>query len=302
MRSLSEHLNRIVLCCLILLLSTPFAPRAQDGVKIAIWGDSRENADQGCEQITSLLLNEVTDWDFQVHAGDFTSRGTEEDWKRSLGYKGMNEIFVPGKFFMCTSNHDAARETYDKYTRGVLPVNEANRTTHFYAHRTGDVHVVMCDAVFTQADTMQQWLDSYLEKNVKEEDWLIGVWHHPCYGDITYKSEYLKHCSGWLDSFARHGGDFILHGHAHVYVRTKPLLPDGGIDVKRGMVHITNGTGGASWVDAQEYVDKTAFTPDTRSFASVTFLTLEDGKAHVQTIDARPEQSLRVIDEWTWER
>lgn len=27
----------------------------------------------------------------------------------------------------------------------------------------------------------------------------------------------------WLDSLYRHGCNFVLNGHAHVYLRTKPL-------------------------------------------------------------------------------
>jgi hypothetical protein len=48
-------------------------------VKLALWGDSRENLDQATEQIASVLLNDITDWDVQVHSGDFTHRGGEVD-------------------------------------------------------------------------------------------------------------------------------------------------------------------------------------------------------------------------------
>jgi len=271
-------------------------------VKIALWGDSRENKDNACENIADILLNDITDWDFQVHVGDFTSSGSEEDWQRSLNYKGIDKLFIPGRFFMCTSNHDRNQETWDKYTDGILPVNSANNTTHFYAHRMGNVHVIFCDAYFTDADVMQTWLDGYLEKNVRKDDWLIGVWHPPSYGDITYKDSYLDKCLPWLESLHRYGGDFIFNGHAHIYLRSQPLLPDGTVDYENGMVHIVNGAGGASWKPAQKYTEKTAFTPDTESFPAVTFVTLEKNKAVIQTIDARPENKLNIIDEWTWGR
>ena len=86
---------------------------AQEQIKIALWGDSRENYLAGCELVTHHLLYETTDWDFQIHTGDFTSYGRDEDWERSLNYPGMDSVFIAGKFFMCTSNHDANAETYE---------------------------------------------------------------------------------------------------------------------------------------------------------------------------------------------
>ena len=92
--------------------------------------------------------------------------------------------------------------------------------------------------------------------------------------------------------------DFRLNGHAHVYVRTQPLLPDGTVNHESGVVHIVNGCGGASWKSPQPVVNKTAFTPDTTSFAVITFITIEGETALVQTVDARPGRNLAVIDEW----
>ncbi|MDZ7262772.1 MAG: metallophosphoesterase [candidate division KSB1 bacterium] len=285
--------------CLILLTGT--YSYSSGKVKIAVWGDSRENKDNACEHIASILLHKITDWDFQIHTGDFTHAGEEADWQRSLSYQGMERLFVPGKMFLCTSNHDDNQTTWDKYTAGVLPINSADSTTHFYAYQKENVHVVMCDAYFTDSTTMQNWLDQYLA-TVNDEDWLIGVWHNPCYGDLTYKKSYLGKCKPWLESFYRHGGDFILHGHAHIYLRTKPLLPDGTVDQEKGMVHIINGTGGATWEPAQKYVDKTAFTPNSTSFPCITFITFDGKTATVQTIDARPKKKLEVIDEWKWSK
>ncbi|MBA7710073.1 hypothetical protein ES703_119002 [subsurface metagenome] len=285
----------------IFILILPLNSWGQERVKIALWGDSRENKDGACEDIADILLHQITDWDFLIHAGDFTSRGSEEDWQRSLGYKGIDSLFVPGKFFMCTSNHDDIRSTYDKHTKGVLPVNSANNTTHFYSYQKGNVHIVACDAYFTDATTMHNWLDQELV-NIPADDWLIGFWHPPCYGDLTYKSSYLGTCSPWLEKLNAHGGDFIFHGHAHVYVRTHPLLPDGTVNHESGMVHIVNGCGGASWKDPQPYTNKTAYTPDTTSFATITFITIDGNTALVQTVDARPGRNLAVIDEWVWQK
>jgi calcineurin-like phosphoesterase family protein len=279
----------------------------QEKVTVALWGDSRENLDNACENIASVLLHDITDWDVQVHTGDFTHHGSEEDWQRSLAYKGIGELFLPGKFLLCTSNHDAEKEANDTYskkanwdihTAGVLPVNDQDSTTHFYAWHRANVHIVFCDGFFTDSTTMQRWLDRYLE-NVKPEDWLVGVWHDPAF-DLTYKEAYLPTCRPWLESLARHGGDFVFNGHAHLYLRTKPLLPDGTVDESHGMVHIINGTGGASWKDPAMKGPRTAFTPSEKSFPCITFVSFQGNTATVRTVDARPGKNLQTIDSWTW--
>ncbi len=280
-------------------------PMAQSKVKVALWGDSRENLDKACENIASVLLKDITDWDIQVHSGDFTHHGEEKDWQRSLQVKGMDQLFVKGRFLMTTSNHDSDESgspgcgaTYDKYTKNVLPVNAVDHTTHFYSWDKGNVHIAVCDGFLTEPAVMKTWLENYVA-SIPKGDWLIGVWHDPAYA-LTYKESYLATCRPWLDILHRHGGSFILNGHAHVYLRTKPLLPDGTVDLKSGMVHVINGTGGASWKDPVPASGMIAFTPSVRSFPCITFLTFEGNTATLQTVDARPESRLKVIDEFTW--
>jgi Calcineurin-like phosphoesterase len=300
-------MNRIRFSIIYLLLFfAAVGVGAQEKITIAVWGDSRENLDHACEQIANVLEHQITDWDVQVHTGDFTHHGSEADWQQTLAVPGIKELYVPGKFLLCTSNHDASgtkgdpsasREVYDNHTRGILPINDADGTTHFYAWHKGNVHIVVLDAYFSDSSTVQHWLDKYLEQ-VKPNDWLIGVWHNPAY-EITYKETYLNHCRGWLESLARYGGCFILNGHAHIYARTKPLLPDGTVDNKKGIVHIINGTGGASWKDPVPMSSQIAFTPSVRSFPVITFITFEGRTANLRTIDARPENNLKTIDTYS---
>lgn len=279
----------------ILLTSVP----SWAEVTIAFWGDSRLNADNATAQILKVLQKDPAQWDIIVHSGDFTQTGSDADWRRSLGFPGMKDAFVKGKFFMCTSNHDANKKMYDKYTKGVLPTNDADGTTHFFHHQQGNVHILACDGYFTKEKVMVSWLKKQL-KDIPKDDWIIGLWHNPCYGDITYKSSYLSKCRAWLNLLQARGGHLILHGHAHVYLRTHPLMPDGKVDHKKGMVHIINGTGGASFKPAQKMTKKTAFTPKSKSFATICFLTFDKNKLHVKTIDARAGKNRAVIDEWTW--
>jgi hypothetical protein len=276
-------------------------------VTIALWGDSRENLDGACEDIATILLEKIKAWDVQVHTGDFTHDGSAEMWERSLHVRGMDSLFVRGRILVCTSNHDAGGEgriggdkeqNWDRFTANVLPVNSADHSTHFYAWQKGNVHVICCDSYFTDSTVMQNWLDR-LVQDIPPDDWIVAVWHEPAY-DLTYKKPYLPTCLPWLRSLSRHRGVFVVNGHAHLYLRTAPLTPEGEIDTARGIVHIINGTGGASWKDPVSPDPRIAFTPRSRSFPCITFLTFRGDTATIRTVDARPENALVMIDQYTW--
>jgi hypothetical protein len=160
-------------------------------VKLAVWGDSRENRDNAVGQITSILLEDITDWDVVLHTGDFTHAGSAADWRRSLAFPGIAQLFKAGKFLMCTSNHDDNQATWDTHTRGVLPTNEADRTTHFYAWKKDNVHVIVLDGFFAAKGVQQRWLDLYLAQ-VPPTDWIVAMWHNPAYDTITYKGAFTK--------------------------------------------------------------------------------------------------------------
>jgi len=300
----SINSNRYFFFILIFFIS--FHLNGQDKVKIAVWGDSRENLDNAIsEAIAPVLLNKITDWDFQVHTGDFTHDGKEQSWQKSLNYSGIRKLYVKNKFYLCSSNHDAndpkSINNWDKHTAGILPVNSADSTTHFYAVHKGNVNVVFLDGYFTKPEVMQKWLNQYLSK-IDPNDWLIAVWHAVSYGDLTYKESYLNVCQPWIDSLYNHGCKFILNGHAHVYVRTKPLLPDESINDKKGIVTIINGTGGASWKEPVKQNPRIAFSPSETSFPTVTFLTFKGNSAHLETVDCRPGSNLKVIDQCDYQK
>lgn len=206
---------------------------------------------------------------------------------------------------MCTSNHEfkdsSGKENFDKYTAGILPTNSADGSTHFYSVHISNVDVIFCDGYATSKNVMQHWLDSLLT-TIPNTDWIIGVWHNPTYGDLSYKESYAATCMGWVKSLYKHHCKFIFNGHAHIYLRTKPLRPDGTLDEKDGIVHVINGTGGASFKDPSPDSPKTAFTPSEKSFPCITFITIEGNNAELKTVDARPGHNLQVIDRYETEK
>lgn len=119
------------------------------------------------------------------------------------------------------------------------------------------------------------------------------------YGDLSYKESYAETCMGWVKSLYNHHCKFIFNGHAHIYLRTKPLRPDGSVDAKNGIVHVINGTGGASFKDPSPQSPKIAYTPSGKSFQCITFVTISGNKASLETVNARPGHDLHVIDKYT---
>ena len=109
---------------LVVLAIALFQPVGEQKIKIALWGDSRENLDNACSDIAHILLYKITDWDFQIHCGDLTHDGTDAAWQRSLHDPGVDSIFVKEKF-MWTNNDEFkskdGEKNFDKYTAGILP-------------------------------------------------------------------------------------------------------------------------------------------------------------------------------------
>jgi hypothetical protein len=51
---------------IILLTCMNAGAKTNTQVKIAIWGDSRNNLDEATDEIIDILLNRITDWDFMI--------------------------------------------------------------------------------------------------------------------------------------------------------------------------------------------------------------------------------------------
>ena len=53
---------------------------------------------------------------------------------------------------------------------------------------------------------------------------------------------------------------------------------------------------------AQPITEKTAYTPSSRNFACVTFITIEGSTAYVETIDVRTYPNIGIFDTWMWDK
>jgi hypothetical protein len=92
-----------------------------------------------------------------------------------------------------------------------------------YSFDCGDAHFLCLDSnvyVDPAAPALRAWIEADLAAT--DAPWKFVVYHHPAFnvGDKHYKEQQMRVLSPLLEA---HGVDVCLHGHEHVYQRTKPL-------------------------------------------------------------------------------
>ncbi len=92
-----------------------------------------------------------------------------------------------------------------------------------YSFDYGDAHFLCLDSnhyVDPSAPALQAWIASDLKET--NALWKFVVYHHPAFnaGAKHYQEQQMRVLSPLLET---HGVDFCLHGHEHVYQRTRPL-------------------------------------------------------------------------------
>jgi len=92
-----------------------------------------------------------------------------------------------------------------------------------YSFDYGDAHFLCLDSNVYVDPTLPA-LQHFIETDLAGTDalWKFVVYHHPAFnvGGTHYSEQHMRVLS---PLFERHGVDFCLHGHEHVYQRTMPL-------------------------------------------------------------------------------
>ncbi|MBF0430593.1 MAG: metallophosphoesterase [Fibrobacteria bacterium] len=307
--------------------STVYSGSENGKFTAAFWGDSRGNDGNAFSEICGYLVREkgkTVDVHFQN--GDFTQKGTTSDWNDSWRYDNVREACVKDYFFMCTSNHDNRPTEWQANMVDILPSNGKNA---YYYHKSWPipgsrrmVHLLSFDQWFTEPEEQITYFKDKL-KDAKPDDWIIALWHAPSYNFMTYKDEEGGDKTDYINYIIppQIGGDFVLNGHAHVYVRTKILDKDGKMledaggpftshtspDSSYGLVHLVNGRGGVFGIhDPPPIVEGHAFAPHQPREYTVGLLTLmefDDNTVHLKTIEVGDDSyESKVLDSWTWTR
>ena len=199
---------------------------ASSSLRFVIYGDTRTYPERHRAVAKGIAREKPA---FVVCSGDLVRSGSVwETWQ--------DEFFGPGAAYMPRSvlwpvrgNHedDAVfyRELFD------LPGNEL-----YYSFDHGNVHVAVLDCYADRAE-MLEWLDRDL--GASQAKWAFVVLHEPMFNVGGHASHWGR--EDFLPALERHGVDFVLSGHSHLYERFLPIGPAGG----KPVIHITSAGGGA---------------------------------------------------------
>jgi len=155
--------------------------------------------------------------------------GTEEEYARKWDppnmFGSLRENFP---VLPSLGNHDT-RKSSAPYFRRFPELDKAR----FYSYDHKGVHFVALNTNESLAPGSPQlrWLDEDLAKS--GADWKVLYLHHPLNGGYPQQDDGPN--KGYLAPLmAKHGVDLVLSGHAHNYMRSKPLNENGTLEILTG--------------------------------------------------------------------
>ncbi len=92
-----------------------------------------------------------------------------------------------------------------------------------YSFDYGDVHFLCLDSnlyVDPTAHDLQAWIETDLAGT--DARWKFVIYHHPCF-NVGREHSAEQHMRVLCPLFEKHGVDFVLSGHEHIYQRNRPL-------------------------------------------------------------------------------
>jgi len=199
---------------------------APSPVRFAVYGDTRTYPDRHRAVAEGIAREEPA---FVLCSGDLVADG--EVWER-----WEEEFFGPAAPYLSRSvlwpvrgNHEGDgvfyRELFD------LPGNEL-----YYSFEYGNAHFVVLDCYSERAE-MLEWLERDLAAS--RAQWTFVVLHVPIFNVGGHTSRWGR--EDFLPVLERHGVDFVIAGHSHLYERFLPIGPPGG----KPLIHVVSGRGGA---------------------------------------------------------
>ncbi|MHC4591730.1 MAG: metallophosphoesterase [Planctomycetota bacterium] len=167
---------------------------------------------------------------FVLCVGDLVEDGEQwDEWKP--------QFFDPAAPYLSNSvlwpirgNHEGDGVFYRELLD--LPGNEL-----YYSFDFGDVHVIALDNYVDDRQAMYEWFEKDLSAN--DAKWTIVFYHEPTFNVAGHGSTWGR--DDFLPLMERHGVDFVITGHSHLYERCLPIGPAG----QKPIIHIVTGGGGA---------------------------------------------------------
>jgi acid phosphatase type 7 len=183
------------------------------------------------------------DVDLVVHMGDVVyPRGEESRYEEEF-FAPLAPLIANVPVLPTLGNHDVMTARGAPYLADfVLPQNDADGSSRFYAFRQGNALFVSVDvesSEFGVGSTQYDWLVRTL--STTDAFWKFVYFHEPpfCSALSNLAVRFIL-----SPVFERAGVDVVFAGHQHLYERTIPIR-----DFTRtgpGVIYITEGGGGAT--------------------------------------------------------
>lgn len=217
--------------------TTPGAPGSFDTFRVAMAGDSR-----GAYQTFENLLTQMDEYapDFYMFSGDMVQFGTSQDeW--DAWFAAGEDVFPRKALLPAIGNHEFLAKNY--FAQFGLPGNE-----EWWSVDYGSLHVVsLNDMVLRDPSDLSVAQVNFLETDLSAttQPWR-GVTHHfPLFSSCTTHGSNVDAREHWEPLFSRHGIDFALSGHNHIYERSVPIRDGQQAGDGRGTTYVVSGGAGA---------------------------------------------------------
>jgi hypothetical protein len=195
----------------------------------------------------------LSDPDFVIHTGDVnyeTGDADQLDLHYFGPYRGLLD-HVP--FYLTLGNHDFWTDDGQPLLDAVvLPRNDADQTSRFYAFSWANTRFVALDtnSDFTPGSVQRTWLEAELA--VPGPTWRVVFFHHAPY--TTSKTDTGDVRAELVPVFEQFAVDLVVSGHAHNYERSYPIRAGTLVDEAQdpdyvdpgGPIYVVTGGGGKS--------------------------------------------------------
>ena len=174
-----------------------------------VWGDMMQQA-----------YRRHSESAFYIAAGDLVNTGLHrDDWDQLMAYPG--EVFANIPFMAVPGNHDNQdglgawmyQEMFSYPDNG--PATDMAELTYSFNYQ--NALFLMIDATLP-IEEQTEWIEKQLKST--EADWKFAVFHFPPYNSIELYQDIIDE---WGPIFDRYQVDFVISGHFHYYLRTKPI-------------------------------------------------------------------------------
>ncbi|MCC5928233.1 MAG: metallophosphoesterase family protein [Cyclobacteriaceae bacterium] len=161
------------------------------------------------------------DNDFYIIAGDLVNTGLHrDDWDELFKFSG--NVFASRALMPVPGNHDNQdglgawmyKEMFSLPENG--PAGVVPEMTYAIQHQ--NALFLMIDAT-SPVDAQTSWIREQLAAT--SADWKFAVFHFPPFNAV---SNYERIIDAWVPVFDEFEVDFVMSGHYHYYLRSKPMV------------------------------------------------------------------------------